>query len=379
MTDRIRALPLATTIATMMLAWSAPPWAQEASPARIVHTDPPAFRQLSAVHAGAGSMAFAALLNRGAVTPEFNFLHRGVIPAGAGIGHHFHNVVEEMFVILDGEAQFTIDGRTASVKGPAGVICRAGHSHAIYNAGMTPVQWMNLNVSLVAGVYDAFDLDDTRASAALDPVPTFMTMRLDRALLKPAGARGRGAATNPSPGAVVSRRALGPSVFATTWAYIDHVVVPPGASTSDLPHEAVGEAYYVLAGTGTVAIEGSARETSPACNERVVRARMGACAFFITSWSSMATSSGRPSAASRTWPSEATMSGARSSGVSASFSLAWSTPRYWLLLTTRFESVTVAVQPLVPHGASTTSPSRVNWTCESTDWDSSLTRLCSWL
>jgi hypothetical protein len=56
-----------------------------------------------AVHGGAGTMSFTALLNRGAVTPEFNFLHRGVIPAGAGIGHHFHNVVEEMFVILDGE------------------------------------------------------------------------------------------------------------------------------------------------------------------------------------------------------------------------------------------------------------------------------------
>src|SRR3954463_3526722 len=93
---------------------------------RIAHTDPAAYRPSPAVHGGAGTMSFTALLNRGAVTPEFNFLHRGVIPAGAGIGHHFHNVVEEMFVILDGEAQFTIDGRTATVKGPAGVICRTG-------------------------------------------------------------------------------------------------------------------------------------------------------------------------------------------------------------------------------------------------------------
>ena len=51
---------------------------------------------------------------------RIGFLHRGEIPPGAGIGHHFHNTVEEMFVILDGEAQFTIDGRTATVKGPAG-------------------------------------------------------------------------------------------------------------------------------------------------------------------------------------------------------------------------------------------------------------------
>src|SRR4029079_11310132 len=131
------------------------PTAPVALAQRIVHTNPTTYRPSPAVHGGAGTMSFTALLNRGAVTPEFNFLHRGVIPPGAGIGHHFHNVVEEMFVILDGEAQFTIDGRTATVKGPAGVVCRTGHSHAIYNAGSTPVQWMNLNVSVTAGVYDA--------------------------------------------------------------------------------------------------------------------------------------------------------------------------------------------------------------------------------
>jgi len=224
---------------------------------RIAHTDPAAYRTAPAVHGGAGSMSFTALLNRGALTPEFNFLHRGVIPAGSGIGHHFHNVVEEMFVILDGEAQFTIDGRTASVKGPAGVLCRTGHSHAIYNPGPAPVQWMNLNVSLVAGVYDNFDLGDTRAGAALDAIPTFMTIRFDRALLRAPGARGRGAPVPPPPpNAVLSRRAAGPAMFSTTWSYLDHVLVPSGASTPELPHDGLAEAYYVLAGEGTLSVAG---------------------------------------------------------------------------------------------------------------------------
>jgi mannose-6-phosphate isomerase-like protein (cupin superfamily) len=282
MTDRSSALLLATALGVAALTvWPARPSAQGSAPPRIVHTDPAAFRQAAAVHAGAGSMAFGALLNRGAVTPEFNFLHRGVIPPGAGIGHHFHNVVEEMFVILDGEAQFTIDGRTATVKGPAGVVCRTGHSHAIYNAGSTPVQWMNLNVSLTAGVYDAFDLNDTRAGAALDPVPTFMTMRLDRALLRPAGARGRGAApVAASPTAVLSRRALGPSVFSTTWAYIDHVIVPPGGATPDAAHESVGEAYYVLGGSGTLTVGGTASETAPVRAGDAIPIRIGETSRF---------------------------------------------------------------------------------------------------
>jgi len=250
-----------------------------------VHTDPERYRSSPSVHGGAGTMSFTALLNRGAVTPEFNFLHRGVIPAGAGIGHHFHNVVEEMFVILDGEAQFTIDGRTATVKGPAGVLCRTGHSHAIYNPGPAPVQWMNLNVSLIPGVYDNFDLGDTRVGAALDPIPTFMTMRLDASQLRAMGARGRGAAPAPDPKAVLSRRVLGPAVFSTTWSYIDHVVVPPGASTPALAHDSVGEAYYVLKGEGTLAVKGAQAETAAVRAGDAIPIRVGESSQFTNSGS----------------------------------------------------------------------------------------------
>jgi len=121
--------------------------AKEPLVSRIAHTDASKFRHSPAVHGGPGALNFMALFDFHAIDTNLYFLHRGVIEPKSGIGAHFHNTGEEMFVILDGEAQFTINGRTSTLKAPAGAFCRMGHSHAIYNSGDKPVQWMNINVS----------------------------------------------------------------------------------------------------------------------------------------------------------------------------------------------------------------------------------------
>jgi mannose-6-phosphate isomerase-like protein (cupin superfamily) len=212
-------------------------FAKEPLANRIAHTDPAKFHHSPAVHDGAGTLDYQALFNYDQFNTNLFFLHRGVINPKSGIGAHFHNQCEEMFVIFDGEAQFTIDGRTSTLKGPAGALCRAGHMHAIYNATDKPVQWMNINVTNTKGKYDAFNLGDARVGAALDEIPVFITMRLDKSLLKPAGG-------------IQYRRALPPDVFATNWSYVDHVVVPKGASTPKERHEGLEEFYYVMDGSG---------------------------------------------------------------------------------------------------------------------------------
>jgi len=225
-----------------------PIFAREPLADRIVHTDPAKYRPSPSVHHGPGQLDYMALFDQHSLDTNLYFLHRGVIEPKSGIGHHFHNNCEEMFVILDGEAQFTIDGRTSLLKGPAGAPCRMGHSHAIYNPTDRPVQWMNINVSALKGEYDAFDLMDGRVDVALDNIPVFITMSLDRSLLR--NIQGM----NGGKGTAQYRRALAPSVFAGPWAYVDHVVLPPGGSIGSHMHRGVAEFYYVMSGQGTVSM-----------------------------------------------------------------------------------------------------------------------------
>jgi hypothetical protein len=89
-----------------------------------------------------------------------------------------------MFVILDGEAEFTVNGRTSKIKAPAVVPCKMGDSHAIYNPTNSNLTWLNFAVSRTKGRTDAFDLGDTRVGAILDPVPTFVNGRLEKEKLK---------------------------------------------------------------------------------------------------------------------------------------------------------------------------------------------------
>ncbi len=223
-------------------------FARDPLSARIAHTDPSKYRPIPAVHAGAGTLDFEQLFGASDFDVNLMFLHRGVIEPKSSIGAHFHNTCEEMFVILDGEAQFTIDGRTSLLKAPAGALCQMGHSHAIYNATSKPVQWLNINVTTIKGHYDNFDLHDTRVGAPLDPVPQFISMRLDREMLR------------PTADGLLYRRALAPDVFFTNWSYVDHLVIPSGKASPSDRHQNVEEFYYVMKGSGTASVGSESAE-----------------------------------------------------------------------------------------------------------------------
>ena len=147
------------------------------------------------------------------------------------------------------EAEFTVNGRTALIKGPAAVPCRAGNAHGIYNPTDRPVQWMNVNVGFTK-IYDAFDINDPRVGVNLDPIPQFISARVDRSLARAVENM------NGGKGSVLYRRAFEPSVFLTTWSYVDHLIIPGGATVGPDGPSDVSETCYAMAGDGTVTLGG---------------------------------------------------------------------------------------------------------------------------
>lgn len=230
----------------LIMAWAVQSTAQTLKD-RIISNDPAKYRELSAVHEGAGKMGFTQLIGRNELATNFLYLHAGQIQGKSGIGHHFHHSIEEMFVILDGEAEFTINGRTAKIKGPAIVPLKMGDSHAIYNPSDASLTWLNFAVSRTKGRTDAFDLGDDRVGASLDPVPTFVNGRLEKEKLR---------TNNPaySGEGVLYRRILGPEVFQTDWNHVDHVVIPVGSKGITRKLEGFEEVYYVTKGKGMVSL-----------------------------------------------------------------------------------------------------------------------------
>ena len=135
-------------------------------------TDPSRYNAYSDCHKGAGTVHLGEVLGKDIFETNFVAVSRGEIPPGCGIGEHIHRHSEEVFIILNAPAQFTVNGRTAELPAGACVVCQSGSSHAVYNHTDETLQWLFFAVTETRGSWDAVDYNDDRSQAKVEsPAP----------------------------------------------------------------------------------------------------------------------------------------------------------------------------------------------------------------
>ncbi len=216
----------------------------------VGHTDPGKYHESLDVHGGAGSIRYMELLGGEDFETNFLFVHRGVIPPKSGIGEHLHRKMEEMYIIFDGTARFTVNGHTSILPAGSMVLCPMGSSHGIYNHTDRDIQWMNIAVGSKRGKYDVINFNDDLVNVSLESPPRFLQAELDRRLLH------TGSNAHEGKGDILFRRIWSDDSFTTNWYVVSHAVLPPGSSIGYHQHNTREEVYYIISGKGRLTANG---------------------------------------------------------------------------------------------------------------------------
>jgi len=215
---------------------------------RFGRNDPAKYSEAKHCHHGAGTLHYMSLCDD--FETPWMFIHSGVLPPGSGIGHHFHDNCEEMYVIFDNAARFVYNGHATDLAGGAMGPCYAGDSHGIYNHTDRDTQWMNLGVGDLDGNYDNRDLNDNLDSVAPGPADKVPARYISRDELTLAGGP-----VHAGKGQLKFRRIWSHDTFKTNWGFIDHILLPPDSSIGYHRHEAIEECYIILSGNGKITVD----------------------------------------------------------------------------------------------------------------------------
>ena len=241
--------PILTIVLVLLVTVAAaqqerPTWPMREDTPGIFHNDPSQYNAGKNAHGGAGELHYFTLLDSDVMSNNYLFFHRGWLMPKSGIGEHIHRTMEEMYVIFDGVAEFTVNGKTSLLPAGSMVLCPMGSSHAIHNPNDTKLEWMNVAASIKKGEYDAVNYGDSRENVRLESPPPFKWGQFDRSLLRPAKNAHHGKGT------ILFRRIWDDADFATNWYFVDHCVLPPDTSIGYHQHNTIEEVYYVVSGTG---------------------------------------------------------------------------------------------------------------------------------
>ena len=173
-------------------------------------------------------------------------IYAGVLGAGESIPVHSHPAeVEEAHILLD--RAWVLGGREERlVERPAVAAAFCGCCHGLANRGTAPARYFRVAMG-PADAADAVPGDGDRGPALA---------ALDTSLLDEFWA-------HDGLGRIRFRRLWDHDSFSGRWCFVDHCVVPPGASVGYHRHEAVQECYVIIRGEGIMKVDGAVGKVVP--------------------------------------------------------------------------------------------------------------------
>ncbi len=238
-----------------LLLLAAPCIAEQTGTPVFGRTDPAQYRD---VEYGGGTLREMTLIDSALMGTNILYMKRGVIPPGAGIGEHRHENVEEMYFVFNAPAEFTVDGRTALLPAGSCVLCPLGSTHALYNSGDVPLEWLTIAVSKEKGRGDeGIVYGPVPKKAKIESPAPFRWERFDPTLCRWVGP------AHDGKGLILNRRPWVDGNFGTNWVRVGHCVIPPGGSIGYHRHDGMEEVYYIMSGRGRSTVNGTTWDARP--------------------------------------------------------------------------------------------------------------------
>ncbi len=113
-----------------------------------------------AIHGGGGRIGTRHLWGPGDFVSSWTFVDHAVLSQGSSLGCHYHDHLEEAFVVLSGRGWMTVGDDTVEIDAGAVTLQRANVGHGLYNPFAEDLDFIRVAVATPGECFTTIDLDD---------------------------------------------------------------------------------------------------------------------------------------------------------------------------------------------------------------------------
>lgn len=111
-----------------------------------------------AIHGGGGQIATRHIWGPEDFCSPWAFLDHAVLAPGSSLGYHYHDALEECFVVLGGQGYLTLDNQTFAVETGSVTWQGIGQHHGLYNPTEEPLDFLRVAMGRRGEQYTTVDL-----------------------------------------------------------------------------------------------------------------------------------------------------------------------------------------------------------------------------